>query len=118
MDEPGFFSKARVIIVGLGLMGGSLALALKDKVAWLGGIDTSQTALKQAASLKIFDTAFRSPRRPHSARQCHDSGGACQEKYSIPAGAAGFNHPATAGARPGFHQTPDTSSHVRPAQKF
>lgn len=55
MDEPGFFGQSRVLFIGLGLMGGSLALALKEKVSWIGGMDISDTALKQARDLKIFD---------------------------------------------------------------
>jgi prephenate dehydrogenase len=55
MDDPGFFSKSRVLIVGLGLMGGSLALALHGKVAWLGGIDPSEEGLQQASKLNIFN---------------------------------------------------------------
>ena len=55
MDEPDFFSKSRILIVGLGLMGGSLALALHNKVAWLGGIDSSSESLEMASRLNIFD---------------------------------------------------------------
>jgi prephenate dehydrogenase len=54
MDEPGFtLREARVCIVGLGLMGGSLALALRDRVADLtGSIPTRRCAgkLKHAES--------------------------------------------------------------------
>ena len=55
MDEPGFFSNSRVLIVGLGLMGGSLALALHGKTAWLGGVDPSSEGLELASKLNIFD---------------------------------------------------------------
>jgi prephenate dehydrogenase len=55
MDEPGFFSKSRVLMIGLGLMGGSLALALHGKVAWLGGVDPSDEGLQLAANLNIFN---------------------------------------------------------------
>ena len=55
MDEPGFFSKSRVLIVGLGLMGGSLALALQGKVAWLGGVDPSGESLELASQSNVFD---------------------------------------------------------------
>ena len=55
MDEPGFFKQKRIVIVGLGLMGGSLALALKDKIGWLGGVDRSELAIQNAAKLNIFD---------------------------------------------------------------
>lgn len=55
MDEPGFFSKKRILIVGLGLMGGSLALALHGKTAWLGGVDPSDEGLNLASKLNIFD---------------------------------------------------------------
>ena len=36
-DIPGFFASYRVTILGLGLMGGSLALALHDQCAGLAG---------------------------------------------------------------------------------
>jgi prephenate dehydrogenase len=56
MDEPGFFSQSRMLFIGLGLMGGSLALALKGKTSWMGGVDPSSLALKQASQLNIFDS--------------------------------------------------------------
>ena len=43
----------RVAIVGLGLMGGSLALALRGKVAQLIGVDTNSNTLEQALRRRI-----------------------------------------------------------------
>ncbi len=61
--EPDFFSlsHARVAIVGLGLMGGSLALALRGHCAALLGIETDQTALALARRQKIVDYAESDP---------------------------------------------------------
>lgn len=56
MQEDGFrLEEARIAIVGLGLMGGSLALALKGNCAALYGVDTDQATLRLARELKIFD---------------------------------------------------------------
>ncbi|MGC8856682.1 MAG: prephenate dehydrogenase [Anaerolineae bacterium] len=61
--EPDFFSlsHARVAIVGLGLMGGSLALALRGHCAALLGIETDPTALALARRQKIVDYAESDP---------------------------------------------------------
>ncbi|MCE1253775.1 MAG: prephenate dehydrogenase [Anaerolineae bacterium] len=61
MDEPGFFSNKRIVIIGLGLMGGSLALALKGKAGWLGGVDRSELAIQNAAKLNFFDNLSQNP---------------------------------------------------------
>lgn len=62
MDEPGFtgnFLRAsQVAIWGLGLMGGSLALALRGKCAGLIGIDSDPTALSLAEERHIVDHTF------------------------------------------------------------
>jgi prephenate dehydrogenase len=60
MDEPGFartLSGCRVAIIGLGLMGGSLALALRDKCAEIIGVDTNAKALEFAQTHGIIDRA-------------------------------------------------------------
>ncbi len=56
-------SQVRVAIVGLGLMGGSLAMALKGKCAALYGIDPDRTALELARRQKIVDYADSDPDR-------------------------------------------------------
>lgn len=54
MDDPAFTLKnARVCIVGLGLMGGSLAMALKDQVAGISGIDVNPKSRDQAVAWGI-----------------------------------------------------------------
>ncbi len=41
MDEPGFkIEDANIAIIGLGLMGGSLALMLKDRCRHLSALDS------------------------------------------------------------------------------
>jgi prephenate dehydrogenase len=54
-DIPGFFTSSRVAIVGLGLMGGSLAMALHGKCAGLIGIDPDPETRALANSLNIFE---------------------------------------------------------------
>jgi prephenate dehydrogenase len=58
MDE---LSGLRVGIVGLGLMGGSLALALRGKCARLFGIDPDAETLKLASAMGIVDQAAQNP---------------------------------------------------------
>jgi prephenate dehydrogenase len=60
-EEPGFFSRARVAILGLGLMGGSLALALRGQVAELIGIDPDAETLALARELLLADRLSASP---------------------------------------------------------
>jgi prephenate dehydrogenase len=50
-------SEARLSIVGLGLMGGSLARALQGKVAELIGMDWDPQIVELASELEIFDRA-------------------------------------------------------------
>jgi len=68
--DPDFFSlaRARVAIIGLGLMGGSLALALRGHCAALLGIEADPTALALARRQKIVDYAESDPARvlPHA----------------------------------------------------
>jgi prephenate dehydrogenase len=56
--EDGFrLQDSKIAIIGLGLMGGSLALALKGKCAALYGIDSDPATLKLARDKKIVDSA-------------------------------------------------------------
>jgi prephenate dehydrogenase len=61
MDEPGFtrLARCRVAIVGLGLMGGSLALALRAAKAGreIWGVDSDPAALAFALEQSIIDCA-------------------------------------------------------------
>jgi prephenate dehydrogenase len=60
--EDGFrLQDAKIAIVGLGLMGGSLALALKGKCAALHGIDSDHATLEFALSKNIVDQADTDP---------------------------------------------------------
>ena len=62
MTEPDFtLSTSRIAIVGLGLMGGSLALGLRGKCAALYGIDPHPATLKLALSQHIVDFADSDP---------------------------------------------------------
>jgi prephenate dehydrogenase len=62
MDESGFnLAQSRVAIIGLGLMGGSLALGLRGKCAALYGIDPHLPTLELARSQQIVDYADSDP---------------------------------------------------------
>ncbi len=60
--EDGFrLQDAKIAIIGLGLMGGSLALALKGKCAALYGIDSQPATLELARAKKVVDQADSDP---------------------------------------------------------
>ena len=59
-DEPAFFA-GRLAIVGLGLMGGSLAMALRGKCTALLGIDPDPHTVELARQLHIVDQAVVDP---------------------------------------------------------
>jgi prephenate dehydrogenase len=60
--EAGFrLQESKITIVGLGLMGGSLALALKGKCAALFGIDADRATLALALEKGIVDRAGANP---------------------------------------------------------
>ena len=62
--EDGFrLQDSKIAIIGLGLMGGSLALGLKGKCAALYGIDSHQATLELALDKKIVDCADTDPAR-------------------------------------------------------
>ena len=57
MDEDGFFIEQRICIVGLGLMGGSLALALRGYCTRLIGVDPDPETLALAREKTVVDFA-------------------------------------------------------------
>jgi prephenate dehydrogenase len=60
--EDGFrLQDSKTTIVGLGLMGGSLALALQGKCAALFGVDVDRATLEQALTQGIVDRADTDP---------------------------------------------------------
>jgi prephenate dehydrogenase len=62
MSKPDFnLAESKIAIVGLGLMGGSLALGLRGKCAALYGIDPHQPTLELALSQHIVDYADSNP---------------------------------------------------------
>jgi len=61
MDDPGFLSSARVAILGLGLMGGSLALALQGKCAGLVGADPQASARRLAMEGNVVERVSADP---------------------------------------------------------
>lgn len=61
MDDGFFLSNSKIAIIGLGLMGGSLALALKGKCAALYGIDPDPATRELALRQNIVDLADDDP---------------------------------------------------------
>lgn len=66
MDDPDFFEAPRlkesvVAILGLGLMGGSLGLALRGKCAARIGVDPDPQAVELARARRVVDQASTSP---------------------------------------------------------
>jgi prephenate dehydrogenase len=62
MDEPEFkLSDAVVAIIGLGLMGGSLALALRGRCRQLNGLDIDPLALELAGRMELLHTVSSDP---------------------------------------------------------
>jgi len=60
-DETGFFSTARIAILGLGLMGGSLAMALRGQCAAVFGIDRDLQTLELARQRQLVDRVSTEP---------------------------------------------------------
>lgn len=62
--EAGFrLSDSKIVIVGLGLMGGSLALALRGTCAALYGVDSDPATLELARARGVVDRAEEDPAR-------------------------------------------------------
>jgi prephenate dehydrogenase len=57
MDDDGFFIEERICIIGLGLIGGSLALALRGYCARLIGVDPDSETLALAHRKNVVDFA-------------------------------------------------------------
>jgi prephenate dehydrogenase len=62
LPDPIALSEAKIAILGLGLMGGSLAMALQGKCALLVGADPQARTVTQATQRKIVDRAASDPR--------------------------------------------------------
>ncbi len=60
-EDDFVLADAKIAIIGLGLMGGSLALALKGKCAALYGIDSDHATLELACRENIVDLADSDP---------------------------------------------------------
>jgi prephenate dehydrogenase len=61
MSEPDFLSSSKIAIIGLGLMGGSLALTLRGRCQELLGCDIDEKTLTLAEQLNTFDRLSRNP---------------------------------------------------------
>lgn len=58
---PDTLAEAKVAIWGIGLMGGSLAMALHGKTAALFGIDPDEKVCQQAVEMQLFDQVSTNP---------------------------------------------------------
>lgn len=61
MTLPTGLSTARVAIIGLGLMGGSLAMALRGRCALLAGVDNDPEICRQALAQGVVDRVSSDP---------------------------------------------------------
>ncbi len=61
MSDPDFFTGAKVVIFGLGLMGGSLAMGLRGHCRRLAAVDVNEEILKLAVKLNIVDEISENP---------------------------------------------------------
>jgi prephenate dehydrogenase len=61
MPEPDFIANAHVAILGLGLMGGSLALALRGRCQALDAVDPDPSVLEIARQRKVVDRLSTDP---------------------------------------------------------
>lgn len=61
MSDPDFFSGAQVVIFGLGLMGGSLALGLRGHCRRLAAVDINEETRNLAKRLKMVDEISDDP---------------------------------------------------------
>ena len=62
MDGDDFLSGSNIAIVGLGLMGGSLAMALMGRCASLRGVDSDDLVVSQALERELVDIATSDPK--------------------------------------------------------
>ena len=62
MDGDDFLSGANIAILGLGLMGGSLAMALKGRCASIRGVDADDGVVSQALQRNVVDMASSDPK--------------------------------------------------------
>jgi prephenate dehydrogenase len=61
MPDPDFLSTANIAVLGLGLMGGSLAMALRGQCAALLGVDPNENVLHLALHSGLIDKASPDP---------------------------------------------------------
>lgn len=59
--EVDFFRQSRLAVVGLGLMGGSLAMAVRGKCRAVWGVDPDPAALEQALAAQVIDQGELQP---------------------------------------------------------
>jgi prephenate dehydrogenase len=61
MSDPDFFTGAKVVVFGLGLMGGSLAMGLHGRCGTLAAVDVNEDSRKLAMTLNLVDEISDNP---------------------------------------------------------
>ncbi len=61
MSDPDFFTGAKVVIFGLGLMGGSLAMGLRGRCRTLAAVEVNEDTRKLAMKLNMVDEISDNP---------------------------------------------------------
>jgi prephenate dehydrogenase len=61
MSDPDFFTGAKVVVFGLGLMGGSLAMGLRRRCRTLAAVDVNEDSRKLAMTLNLVDEISDNP---------------------------------------------------------
>lgn len=61
MADPDFFSSTKVVIFGLGLMGGSMAMGLRGRCRCLTAVETDEETCELAKNLNLVDEISSNP---------------------------------------------------------
>ncbi len=92
-EEDGFFkplSETTVAIIGLGLIGGSLAMSLHGACKKLIGCDTDQSTIKLARKMQIVDFVDSEPESVLPKSRTDYSGYTCAHHFTNHSPATGF----------------------------
>ena len=113
MSEDGFtLQDSTIAIIGLGLMGGSLALALKKHCRAIYGIDSDQATLDLALSRNIVDRAEADPAKLLPQADLIILATPVPAILALLAAAARPHAKPLHRIRPGLHEEPDRGGDV------